>query len=154
MSNHVYVDVSKIDPNSYQTRLTYIQESMDELKQSIKQLGIVTPLVLRSVKDRFQLVSGSRRLKAAHELKLKEVPAFIKKLSDEEVMEITITENLQRENLNAIEEAYSFQRLLKSFHYTHEKLAERLGKSRSYITNSLRLLKLYWIVQLDVLCKS
>jgi len=151
----VHVDVSKIDPNPYQTRLIYNQKSMEELKQSIKQLGIVTPLVLRSVEEgRLQLVSGSRRLKAAKELKLREVPAFVKKLSDKEVMEITITENLQREDLNAIEEAYGFKRLLGEFNYTHEKFAKRLGKSRSYITNSLRLLKLYWIVQLDVLYKT
>jgi ParB family chromosome partitioning protein len=153
-SKPMFVDISKIDSNPYQTRLAYYHESMEELKQSIKQLGIVTPLVVRPIGDRYQLVSGSRRLKAAQELGLKEVPVIVKELSDQEVMEITITENLQRENLNAIEEALGFKRLLEEFNYTHEKLAERLGKSRSYITNSLRLLKLNWIVQVDVLCKT
>lgn len=149
-----YVDVSKIDPNSYQTRFTYNQKSMEELKQSIQQLGIVTPLLLRPLKDRWQLISGSRRLKAAQELGLKEVPAIVKKLSDHEVMEITITENLQREDLNPIEEALGFKRLLEEFNYTHEKLGKRLGKSRVYITNSLRLLKLNPVVQQDVLRKT
>jgi ParB/RepB/Spo0J family partition protein len=154
MNENKLINVSKIDPNPYQTRLTYNAESMEELKTSIKQLGIVTPLVVRPIGDRFQLVSGSRRLLAAQELGLKEVPAIVKELSDKEVMEITITENLQREDLNAIEEALGFQKLLEEFNYTHEKLAERLGKSRSYITNSLRLLKLNWVVKLDVLHKT
>lgn len=149
-----YVEVSKIEPNPYQTRITYDQKSMDELKQSIKQLGIVTPLLLRPFKERFQLISGSRRLKAAQELGLKEVPAIVKELMDKEVMEITITENLQREDLNPIEEALGFKRLLEEFDYTHEKLGERLGKSRAYITNSLRLLKLDLTVQGDVLRKT
>lgn len=154
MSASKLLDISKIDSNPFQTRFTYDSESMEELKESIKQLGIVTPLVVRPLGDKFQLVSGSRRLKAAQELALKEVPAIVKELSDKEVMEITITENLQRENLNAIEEALGFQRLLEEFNYTHEKLAERLGKSRSYITNSLRLLKLFWVVRFDVLYKT
>ncbi|MBS7616932.1 ParB/RepB/Spo0J family partition protein [Candidatus Bathyarchaeota archaeon] len=149
-----FIETSKIDPNPYQTRFTYETESMEELKASIKQLGIVTPLVVRPIGDRFQLVSGSRRLLAAKELGLKEVPCVIKELSDKEAMEITITENLQRQDLNPIEEALGFQRLIEEFNYTHEKLAERLGKSRSYITNSLRLLKLNWQVQFDVLYKT
>lgn len=154
MEKPIFIEVSKIEPNPYQTRLTYSHESMEELKQSIKQLGIVTPLLVRPIGDRFQLVSGSRRLKAAQELGLKEVPAIVKELTDREVMEITITENLQREDLNAIEEALGFQRLIDEFGYTHEQLAERLGKSRSYITNSLRLLKLHWEVKFDVLYKT
>jgi ParB family chromosome partitioning protein len=148
------IAVAEIDANPYQTRHTYTEKSMNELKQSIEQLGIITPLVLRAVKGRFQLVSGSRRFKAAQELGLKEVPAIILELSDKEVMEITITENLQREDLNAIEEAQGLKRLLEEFGYTHEKLAERLGKSRSYITNSLRLLNLTPFVQTYVLCKT
>lgn len=154
MKKPTYIEISKIAPNPYQTRVTYPQKSMEELKKSIQQLGIVTPLLLRPFKDSFQLVSGSRRLKAARELDLKEVPAIVKDLSDKEVMEITITENLQREDLNPIEEAFGFKKLLEGFDYTHEKLGERLGKSRAYITNSLRLLKLNPTVQGDVLRKT
>jgi len=114
--------------------------TLGELKKSIEQLGILTPVLLRPFKDRYQLVSGSRRLKAAQELGMKEAPAIIRELSDQETLEITITENLQRKDLNPIEEALGFRRLIEEFNYTHQKLAERLGKSRAYVSNSLRLL--------------
>lgn len=151
MDKPVYIDVDKIDPNPYQPRLIYDAESMEELKQSIKELGIINPIVVRPLGERYQLVSGSRRLKAAKELGLKKVPAIIRQLSDRKVMEITLTENLQRKDLNPIEEALGFQKLIEEFGYTHEELARRLGKSRSYISNSLRLLKLSWKVKLYVM---
>lgn len=136
------IPVYKIIPNAYQPRRIFDQEKMDELTQSIKEKGVIQPVIVRAKEDGFELVAGERRWRAAKSAGLESIPAVIRDFTDQDMMEIALIENLQREDLNAIEEAEAYQKLLVEFGFTQEELAERVGKSRSHVANTLRLLKL------------
>lgn len=136
------IDVKLITPNPYQPRKKFDQSKLEELSQSIKEYGILTPILLRKIGDKYQIVAGERRFKAAQISKLKTVPAIIESFNDNQMMEIALIENIQREDLNVIEEARAFAGIQNSFKVTQEQLSKRLGKSRSYIANLLRLLTL------------
>ena len=131
-----------IDYNSLQPRLHYEEEALEELKTSIKEKGILQPILVRSKDDRFEVVAGERRLRAAQALGLQQVPVVIKDVSDEEALVLALIENIQREELNVIEEAKAFKRLIDDFHLTQEQVADAVGKNRSTVTNILRLLRL------------
>ncbi len=137
-----YIDVDYILPNENQPRKTFKDESLDELKASIEQNGIIQPIILRKLDSGYRIVAGERRWRAAMDLNFKKVPSIVMDLDSKKEMEISIIENLQRENLNPIEEALAFKRFLDETSATQENLAEVLGKSRSYISNSMRLLTL------------
>ncbi len=132
----------QIDPNPLQPRRTFHQERLLELAQSIRANGIVQPIVVRQLGDRFQLVAGERRWRAAQLAKLEEVPVVVREIPDEHLLEITLVENIQREDLNPIETALAFQKLATELHLSHEEIGNRTGKDRSTITNLLRLLQL------------
>src|ERR1700733_8617699 len=134
------VDIDLIEPSPYQPRTHFREEALDELAQSIQATGIIQPLVLRPVGSRFQLLAGERRWRAAQRAGLTRVPAVIREVSDESALEITLVENIQREDLNAIEEARAFDRLMNEFHLTQEEVAKRTGKDRTTIANAVRLL--------------
>jgi ParB family transcriptional regulator, chromosome partitioning protein len=136
------IDVKLITPNPYQPRKKFDQSKLEELAQSIKEYGILTPILLRKVGEKYQIVAGERRFRAAQISKLKTVPAIIESFNDNQMMEIALIENIQREDLNVIEEARAFAGIQTSFKVTQEQLSKRLGKSRSYIANLLRLLTL------------
>jgi len=138
------IEVDRVDPNPYQTRTTISQETIDELAASIKANGLVQPIVVRPVgnTDRFQLIAGQRRLLACKRVNIQRIPAIIKKVSDQQAIEMTIVENLQREDLNPVEQALAFQRLSQDFGMTQDVMSLRTGKERSAISNHLRLLKL------------
>jgi len=145
------IPLQQIEINPFQPRSAFDQNSLNELAESIKSLGLIQPLTVRRLSNnKYQLISGERRLRASHIAGLKEVPAFIRIANDQELLEMALVENLQREDLNAIEIAITYQRLLEEFRLTHDKLAERLGKNRSTITNYLRLLKLPPNIQLGI----
>jgi ParB family transcriptional regulator, chromosome partitioning protein len=131
--------ISEISPNKYQPRTNFDQEELDRLKDSIFQQGILQPLLVRNLDDSYELIAGERRLRAAKEANLTHVPIFVKNLTDEQVLEVSIIENIQRENLNVLEEAEAYHRLMSEFKYTQEKVAEKIGKNRSTIANLLRL---------------
>ena len=136
------LDVSALEPNPFQPRQVFAEEKLEELAQSIKMHGLVQPITARRKGDRYQIIAGERRWRAAQRVGLLKIPVLVKTVSDESLLETSLIENIQRENLNAIEEAKAFQRLVQEFNLTQEQLAERTGKDRSTITNSLRLLKL------------
>jgi ParB family transcriptional regulator, chromosome partitioning protein len=145
------IPVEQIDPNPHQTRKTFDEESLAELAESIKANGVVQPILLRPQADgRFQLIAGERRWRASKLVGKKTVPAILRQVSDEQAMEITIVENLQREDLNPIEQARGFERLSREFNMTHEQISVRTGKDRASISNYLRLLKLPTSVQSQV----
>jgi ParB family chromosome partitioning protein len=131
--------VTDISPNRYQPRTVFSREELDRLKESIAQQGILQPLLVRVHNDSYELVAGERRLRAAKEACLTHVPVFVKDLTDEQVLEVSIIENIQRENLNVLEEAEAYYRLIFEFHYTQERVAKKIGKNRSTIANLLRL---------------
>lgn len=134
--------LSKIDINPEQPRKTFDETALNELAESIKEKGVLQPLLVRPVKNRYQLVAGERRFRAAHIAKLKEVPVIIKDLSDKDSMEIALIENLQREDLNAVEEAQGIKLLMDKYSLTQEEVAGKLSKSRPAVANSIRLLNL------------
>lgn len=136
------VKLSLIEPNREQPRKHFDEEALQELSNSIQQYGIIQPLVVKKNKDYYEIIAGERRWRAAKMAGLKEVPVIIKEYTDQEVMEISLIENIQRENLNPIEEALAYRRLLDEFHLKQEEVANRVSKSRTAVTNSLRLLKL------------
>jgi ParB family chromosome partitioning protein len=138
----VHVDIDLIDPSPYQPRTRFREEALEELARSIRASGIVQPLVVRKVGHRFQLIAGERRWRAAQRAALSRVPAVVRDVRDDMALEMTLVENLQREDLNPIEQARAFQRLTDEFHLTQEEVAERTGKDRATIANSVRLLKL------------
>jgi ParB family transcriptional regulator, chromosome partitioning protein len=145
------IPVEMIDPNPHQTRKTFDEGSLGELAESIKANGVVQPILLRPQADgRFQLIAGERRWRASKLVGKKTVPAILRQVSDEQAMEITIVENLQREDLNPIEQARGFERLSREFNMTHEQISVRTGKDRASISNYLRLLKLPMSVQYQV----
>ena len=136
------IDLSKIKANPYQPRKTFDDDRLSDLATSIQTHGVLQPIVLRQTVQGYYIVVGERRFRASQLAGLTEIPAIIKELSDSDMMELAIIENLQREDLNAIEEAESYQRLMNDLGLTQQKVAERLGKSRPYIANMLRLLNL------------
>ncbi len=137
------IDINSITPNPDQPRRTFSEEGLDELAASIRELGIIQPLSLRTASDGgYQIIAGERRWRAAQRAGLETVPAYIRTASDSEVTEMALIENIQREDLNAIEVALAFRKLLDTYDLTQERLSERVGKSRTVITNHLRLLKL------------
>lgn len=138
----IFVRIDEIEPNRSQPRKNFNEDSLAELADSIKQFGIIQPLVLQKYDDYYEIIAGERRWRAARIAGLKEVPAIIKEYSSQEVVEIALIENIQREDLNPIEEAMAFQRLIEEFGLKQDECAERVSKSRTAITNSLRLLKL------------
>jgi ParB family chromosome partitioning protein len=141
------IPLERIDPNPKQPRLEFDGEALDELAESIRIQGVLQPVLVRPAGDRFQLVAGERRLRASKKLGRDTIPAIVRPIADDELLEVALIENLQREDLNAIEEALGYQRLLDELHYTHDRLSERVGKNRSSITNTLRLLSLPASVQ-------
>jgi len=136
------VDIDLIEPSPYQPRTHFAAEALAELAQSIQVSGIIQPLVLRRVGSRFQLLAGERRWRAAQRAGLGRVPAVIREVTDEAALEITLVENIQRENLNAIEEARAYERLMSEFHLTQEEVATKTGKDRATVGNATRLLRL------------
>lgn len=134
--------INEVEPNKKQPRKFFNEEALKELSESIKQHGIVQPLVVAKKEDYYEIIAGERRWRAAKLAGLKEVPAVIKDYSPQEIMEVALIENIQREDLNPVEEARAYQNLIKEYNLKQEELAERVSKSRSAITNSLRLLKL------------
>lgn len=142
VSRETLVKINDIEPNKNQPRKKFDEESLQELADSIKQYGVIQPLILQKKGRFYEIIAGERRWRAARKAGLKEVPAIIKDYSPQEVVEIALIENIQREDLNPIEEAQTYQRLIKEFDLKQEEIAERVSKSRAAITNSMRLLKL------------
>ncbi|MGX1902480.1 ParB/RepB/Spo0J family partition protein [Thermolongibacillus altinsuensis] len=141
------IDIQQLRPNPYQPRKNFNDQSLEELKQSILEHGILQPLIVRKSIKGYEIVAGERRYRAAKAAELKTVPAVVREFSDQQMMEIALLENLQREDLNPIEEAVAYQTLLNECKLTQEELAKRLGKSRPHIANHLRLLSLPMEVQ-------
>lgn len=138
----VYVKIGKVEPNREQPRKNFDEDALLELAESLKQYGVLQPLLVQDKKDYYEIIAGERRWRAAKLAGLKEVPVIIKKLTEQEIVEISLIENIQRENLNPIEEALAYKRLLKEFNLKQDEVAERVSKSRTAVTNSMRLLKL------------
>lgn len=136
------IDIDLIDPSPFQPRTRFREEALEELARSIRVSGIVQPLVVRRMGTRFQLIAGERRWRAAQRAALGRVPAVVRDVRDEMALEMTLVENLQREDLNPVEQARAFQRLTDEFHLTQEEVADRTGKDRATIANSVRLLRL------------
>jgi ParB family transcriptional regulator, chromosome partitioning protein len=136
------VDIDLIDPSPYQPRTRFREAALDELARSIASSGIVQPLVVRRINNRFQLIAGERRWRAAQRAAIQRVPVVVRDVPEEMALEMTLVENLQREDLNPIEQARAFQRLTEEFSLTQEQVAERTGKDRATIANAVRLLKL------------
>ena len=134
--------INQVEPNREQPRQNFDEDSLLELADSIKQFGVLQPLLVQKKKNYYEIIAGERRWRAAKLAKIKEVPVIIKEFSDQEVVEIALIENIQRENLNPIEEAMAFKRLLTEFNLKQDEVAERVSKSRTAVTNSMRLLKL------------
>ena len=141
-NNVVEINIDDIRSNPYQPRKTFDTESLNELAKSISEYGIVQPIIVKKSIKGYELVAGERRTKAAKIAGLKKIPAIIKDFNDQEMMEIALIENIQRENLNPIEEAMAYDAIIHSYNLTQEDVAKKFGKSRTYITNLLGLLKL------------
>ena len=149
----VKLKINQVEPNREQPRKYFDEESIQELTESIRQFGVLQPLIVRDRGDYYEIIAGERRWRAAMVAGLKEVPVIIREMTEQEVIEISLIENIQRENLNPIEEAAAFKRLLTEFQLTQEEVAERVSKSRTAVTNSMRLLKLDERVQQMVIDK-
>ena len=141
-NNSSYLPIEDLVPNLNQPRKDFSTDELNSLASSIEETGIIQPILVRKNNDIYEIVAGERRWRAAQIAKIHEVPVIIKELTDEEVVKISIIENIQRVDLNPIEEANSYKQLIQDFGYTQGKVSESLGKSRSYIANSLRLLSL------------
>jgi ParB family chromosome partitioning protein len=141
------IDIDLIEPSPYQPRTRFREEALDELARSIKSSGIIQPLVIRPIGSRFQLIAGERRWRAAQRAGLTKVSAIVRQVPDELALEMTLVENIQREDLNAIEAARAFERLMDEFQLTQEAVAERTGKDRATVANAIRLLKLEPTIQ-------
>ncbi len=141
------VKLSKVEPNREQPRKQFDEDSLLELAESIKQFGVLQPLLVLDKKEYYEIIAGERRWRAAKMAGIKEIPVIVKEYSEQEIVEISLIENIQRENLNPIEEAMAFKRLLEEFQLKQDEVAERVSKSRTAVTNSLRLLKLEQRVQ-------
>ena len=136
------VKISKIEPNKEQPRRNFDEDALIELSESIKQHGVLQPIIVQDRKNYYEIIAGERRWRAAKLAGLKEVPVIVKKFTEQEILEISLIENIQRENLNPIEEAIAYKRLLNEFQLKQDEVAERVSKSRTAVTNSMRLLKL------------
>lgn len=136
------IDINQVEPNKDQPRKSFNEDSLIELSESIKQHGIVQPLVVTKKEDYFEIIAGERRWRAAKLAGLKKVPVVVKDYSPQKIMEIALIENIQREDLNPVEEAMAYQRLIQEYDLKQDEVADRVAKSRTAITNSLRLLKL------------
>lgn len=137
-----FVKIGKVEPNREQPRKNFDEDALLELSESVKQYGVLQPLLVQDKKDYYEIIAGERRWRAAKLAGLKEVPVIIKNLTEQEIVEISLIENIQRENLNPIEEALAYKRLLNEFNLKQDEVAERVSKSRTAVTNSMRLLKL------------
>ena len=143
----VLININKIEPNREQPRKNFDEDALLELSESIKQYGVLQPLIVQNKNDYYEIIAGERRWRAAKMAGLKEVPVIIKNLTEQEIVEISLIENIQRENLNPIEEALAYKKLLTEFDLKQDEVAERVSKSRTAVTNSMRLLKLNEKVQ-------
>ena len=141
------VKISMVEPNQNQSRKQFDEDALLELTESVKQYGILQPLLVSEKKDYYEIIAGERRWRAAKLAGLKEVPVIVKEFSEQELVEISLIENIQREDLNAVEEAMAYKRLMDEFHLKQDEIADRVGKSRTAVTNSMRLLKLSAKVQ-------
>ena len=141
------IDIDLVEPSPYQPRTRFREEALDELARSIKASGIIQPIVVRPIGNRFQLIAGERRWRAAQRAGLTKASAIVRQVSDELALEMTLVENIQREDLNPIEAARAFERLMAEFQLTQESVAERTGKDRAPVANAVRLLKLEPIMQ-------
>ena len=141
-AQQTFVKITMVEPNREQPRKNFDEDALQELADSIKQFGILQPIVVQDRKDHYEIIAGERRWRAAKIAGLKEVPVIIKNLTEKEIVEIALIENIQRENLNPIEEAQAYKRLLTEFSLKQDEVAERVSKSRTAVTNSMRLLKL------------
>ena len=149
------VELSKIEANPDQPRTNFNEEALQELAASIAELGVVQPITIRELEpDKYMIIAGERRYRASKLAGLTKIPAYIKRVSDETMMEMALVENIQREDLNAIEIALTYQRLLDEYKFTQEKLSERVGKKRATVANYLRLLKLPAEIQLGLTKKE
>jgi ParB family chromosome partitioning protein len=144
------IEIESLTSNLFQPRKNFDQEKLEELKESIKRHGVIQPIVVRKIANGYEIVAGERRLRAAQEIKLKKIPAIIKNFSNEKSLEIALVENIQRENLNPIEQANAFKRLIDEFKLTQQELAEVTGKSRALVANTIRLLKLNPEIQKNI----
>lgn len=141
------VKITQVEPNREQPRKDFDEDALLELADSIKQFGVLQPLLVQKKNDYYEIIAGERRWRAAKLAGLKEVPVLVREYTEQEVVEISLIENIQRENLNPIEEAIAYKRLLQEFHLKQDEIAERVSKSRTAVTNSMRLLKLNSKVQ-------
>src|SRR5208337_4012579 len=146
-SGPLQIDIDLIEPSPYQPRTRFREEALDELARSIQSSGIIQPLIVRPMGNRYQLIAGERRWRASQRAGLKSVSAIVRQVTDELALEMTLVENIQREDLNAIEQARAFERLMDEFHATQEAVAERTGKDRATVANAIRLLKLEPTIQ-------
>ncbi|MEA2021093.1 MAG: ParB/RepB/Spo0J family partition protein [Candidatus Caldatribacteriota bacterium] len=146
----IEMDIESLTPNLFQPRKNFDKEKMEELKGSIKKHGIIQPIVVRKMANGYEIVAGERRLKAAKEIGLKKIPAIIKTFNNEKSLEIALVENIQREDLNSVEQANAFKRLIDEFNLTQQELAGVTGKSRALVTNTIRLLKLNPEIQKNI----
>lgn len=138
----VYLKINEVEPNRDQPRTRFDEDALHELADSIKQYGIIQPLIVKKREDYYEIIAGERRWRAAKIAGLKQVPVVIKDYSEQQIMEVALIENIQREDLNPIEEAQAYQRLIKEYNLKQDEVAEKVSKSRTAITNSMRLLKL------------
>ena len=145
--NETVVKITKVEPNRDQPRKNFDEDSLQELADSIKQFGLLQPILVQDRKDYYEIIAGERRWRAAKIAGLKEIPVIIRNYTDQKIVEIALIENIQREDLNPIEEARAFKKLLEEFHLKQDEVAERVSKSRTAVTNSVRLLKLSDSVQ-------
>lgn len=136
------VNITKVEPNREQPRKNFDEDALDELAESIKQFGLLQPIPVQDKSTYYEIIAGERRWRAAKKAGLKEIPVIIKNLTEQEIVEISLIENIQREDLNPIEEAQAYKRLLTEFNLKQDEVAERVSKSRTAVTNSMRLLKL------------
>lgn len=146
-SGEQMININKVEPNRDQPRKKFEEDALMELSDSIKQFGVLQPLLVRKRKDYYEIIAGERRWRAAKMAGVKEIPVIIKDYTEQEIIEIGLIENIQRENLNPIEEAAAYKRLLEEFNLKQDEVAERVSKSRTAVTNSMRLLKLCEKVQ-------
>jgi ParB family chromosome partitioning protein len=134
--------IEEVQPNPFQPRKTFSDEQLQELVDSIREKGILQPLLVRRKSDGYELIAGERRWRAAQRAGLREIPILVRDVSDSEMLELSLIENIQRENLNAIEEAEAYKRLVEQFHFTQEEISKKVGKDRTTIANTIRLLRL------------
>lgn len=152
--SQLMIPVSEIRPNPYQPRKIFNKEALEELSLSIQQHGVFTPILVKKSISGYELITGERRWRASKMANLEEIPAIVVDFDDQQMMEVALLENVQREDLNVIEEAKAYEQLIQRLNYTQEQLAHRIGKSREHITNTLRLLRLPEEVQEKVTSKE